>query len=444
MKRAEKATIVEPDEAPEEEQELPVLIEAPVVESAASDEPAPPSGPVGLVAAQDAGAAPRRSQPAKREPSSVGEDGGEVELSYLDEGLSELAEHRREQGLGTHAGIMAVFILGLGGLVIGLIAAFAAYGPETLWAIYLSAGVGWGAGMILALVGVTSVYWGGESDARASGLKTDTMIRDCLRAPGFGTRGRLAGAFALAFLSLAVHVVVRILWRLAVLCTSWPIEGRWTIVGLSILIELLFLAYVLGVFVEIVRTSMARPGHESRSHFLTVFGSGIRALGAVALYVFPLVTLPLIPFGFLALGTSYGNGAYSLRWAWWGALRRPAQLVILWLMLWLWGSVLGVGAAIAALGATVLARVAPELPGYHGEVVRMLVYAGHVAVLSVAAAVFLCAMFRCVGVFGRHNRDVVAELPKRMSILGVILMLGGLVIAGLIVYQAVFPLDAGP
>ena len=436
---AGQAAVIEEDEAPDED--LPVLVEAPqepapVVEAVLPADEEPPADPIHVVTTEHVPPPPQQPQPAK--PGAVAaDDGGEVDLSYFEDSLSELAEQRREQALGTHSGIMAVFVLGLVGMVIGLATAIAV--SEALWAVYLSAGVGWAAGMILALVGVTSVYWAGESDSRAPGLKADTMVRDCLRAPGFGTSGRLAGALGLAIVSLFVQVVVRILWRLAVLNTSWPTEGRWAIVALCIVIELLFLAYVLGAFVEIVRKSVARPGYDTGSSFLTAFASGIRALGVMALYVFPLVTLPLVPFGFLALGTSYGNGAYSLRWAWSSAKRRPAQLVLLWLMLWLWGAVLGVAAAVAALVAAVLTRLAPELEGYHGEVVRMLVYAGQVAVLSVAAAVFLCAMFRCVGIFGRHNRDVVVELPKRMSIFGLLLMLGGLVIAGLIVYQAVHP-----
>ena len=443
VKQAEQATVVEPDEALEEE--LPVLIEAPpapapAVESSFADteEPPPPAEGIAAVSATDAVPPPRTPPPDKPDPSSGGAD-GELELSYLDDGLSDLAEQRRKQALGAHSGIMSVFILGLVGMVIGLVAAVAVYGSESLWAVYLSAGAGWAAGMILALVGVTSVYWVGESDSPDAGPKADTMVGDCLRAPGYGTTGRLSGALGLAFISLVVHVVVAILWRLAVLSTSWPLEGRWGVVAVCIVIELLFLAYVLGVFVEIVRTSAARPGHGRPSGFLTAFGSGIRALGVVALYVFPLVTIPLIPFGLLALGSSYGNGAYSLRWAWSSARRRPAQLVILWLMLWLWASALTVAAAIAVLGAAILRGLAPELSGYHGEVVRMLVYAGQMALLSVGAAVFLCAMFRCVGVFGRRNRDLVAGLPERMSIFGTLLMLGGLTIAGLIVYQIVHP-----
>ena len=210
------------------------------------------------------------------------------------------------------------------------------------------------------------------------------------------------------------------LWALTIVAVSgdWDPSLRGTLAVLGLLAEFLFVGYFLGVCVEIVRGALAGgdppPGVGSFNPLRT-FVSAAQGVSLAALYVLPVLTLPLLPLGIVSLAHADGLGAANLPWARRAAVRRPAQLAVLWLMLMLWAAALACVSVLLIWVGHQFVTAIPDSPTYTDVMVAGVGYAAMALVFSVAGAVLVCAMFHCIGVFGRENRDMISSAPKRAT-----------------------------
>ena len=349
---------------------------------------------------------------------------------------------RQEHALETRAGVNTVFLFGLIGMAAGFSAGWIFFRQNGVLAAYVGSGLGWVAGFVLALIAVASVERTDDADAPKPPAPPDPIVGDCLQAMDYGTAST-AGIFLLVIFSLGAQLSVAILWRLIAQFPSWPAEACWTVAAVCALIEFLFAAYALRVCLDIVKNCIAGSAcapSMPRGGFLLMLGTGVRGAGLLMLYVLPLVTIPLLPLGILALAHSDGAAAFDLRWARRAALQRPAQLVMLWLMLLMWGAVMAAVMAVVVLGGSALDRlVGPAQEGYQGETIFMALHAAWVTALSVIGAILGCAMFHCIGIFGKQNPQLLAILPKKASRLTIGFIMAAMVVSGTVVVLLLLP-----
>jgi len=137
----------------------------------------------------------------------------------------------------------------------------------------------------------------------------------------------------------------------------------------------------------------------------------MRVLGVCVFYVLPVVTLPLLPLGLLALAYANDARAYNLLWAGRWAIRRPRELAILWLVVLIWGAALALAVAVIVTLTYKAVAIAPAQRAWGAVMLSVGIRAIGWAAIGVAATVFSIAVFRCVGLFGRFNREVLSTLP---------------------------------
>jgi hypothetical protein len=146
-----------------------------------------------------------------------------------------------------------------------------------------------------------------------------------------------------------------------------------------------------------------------------LFEYGVIGLGMLVLYALPLITLPLLPLGLLALTCSEDTRPFDIRWAFRAARLFPRQLATLWALLVLWCGLLGAAAWGVHRGSESLMR---HVAAHSGGSLTVEILAAAVGVLGALAAalvgcVFLCVLFRCVGLLGRYYPEILESLPEK-------------------------------
>lgn len=177
----------------------------------------------------------------------------------------------------------------------------------------------------------------------------------------------------------------------------------------------------------------ALPRFDLRELFLMA----LKGLGISVVYILPVVTIPLLALGWLALAYCNDDRAFDLLWAVRAAVKRPGQLLLLWLILA--GYLLLGGLALIALALVGGMVVAPatawcaEHLGVGLAVVAWIAMLIPVVLLLLATLLMLvCILFRCVGMLGRHNPELLRSLPEDRNrakamcfvIVGVVLSVG--------------------
>jgi len=179
--------------------------------------------------------------------------------------------------------------------------------------------------------------------------------------------------------------------------------------GLGALLFMALAWMVLGYFLSAFRDAVVvalEGGHENPPvpdfKLRGTLEMGLRGLGLMFVYVFPIVTLPLLPLGMLGLGCTLDYRAYDLRWAMQAARRVGWRLLVVWVCLLGWAAMLLAFdvCLVYMVRAVVAASMGWFVPTGLAVVVAALLNAIAVATVGNAA-------FRCAGLLGRHRPEIV-------------------------------------
>lgn len=153
------------------------------------------------------------------------------------------------------------------------------------------------------------------------------------------------------------------------------------------------------------------PDWDLRELYMT----GVRGIGIILLYVVPVITLPLLPLGLMALAYTNDGRAYDVFWAFRAAGRRPGALVMCWLILLLWLAGMAAGVFVVVLGMLALIG-ALMLGGGCMEILLGFLLALCIGgVIASVGVMFIMAQFRCVGMLGHHFPDLLESLPAERN-----------------------------
>jgi hypothetical protein len=335
--------------------------------------------------------------------------------------------------LGHRPATAMIFVLGLVGLGTGLAAGIKLFPEQLVLAAYVGAGVGWMGGFTFGtLLVLGAEQAGGKSrcpvchteypaDAvecavcgcQSLGPAPDPLAIECLHAGSYAVSNPSGLLPPVALGVLATGMVSAFLE----LQSAYPKESaQWApfFIGLGVLaIYVVFsnwMAFLLSAaapppaHVNLPRKAPKAPHVAS----IDTLGAGLWGLAALAVYVGPLVTIPLLPMAMLMLSGPGRNQALNplrgARAVW----RHLKGFVVLWmfLMMWLAGGVLA-GVLVKVLYDVRLSL--PHVGGFAEGALRVMLAGFAAAAFGVVAAIFGLAMFRCLCAFGKYNASA---LPR--------------------------------
>jgi hypothetical protein len=183
----------------------------------------------------------------------------------------------------------------------------------------------------------------------------------------------------------------------------------------SVATSLVLGGYFLRYFLDVLYNSVGKvdqppdvPGFKLKELFVT----GLKGWGILVVYILPIVTLPLLPLGLLALAVTDDGRAYNLRWAFVQAWRSRNPLTVLWGMMILWTLLAAALAVVVYLSfhfAMAYFETADIAGGFIQFGLAILRGMGLVAV----GGLWMTAIFRCAGIMGRHFPAIVESLPEK-------------------------------
>jgi hypothetical protein len=216
-----------------------------------------------------------------------------------------------------------------------------------------------------------------------------------------------------------------------------PLGRSLVLAAISAPVYLIVGGFLLRFYLDVVTSSLegvdqapGLPTFNVRESFL----AGLKGLGILAVYVFPIVTIPLLPLGLLALAYSDDDRAYNVLWATRAALKRPAQLLTLWPLVLMW-----TGAATLAMELySVLNVSVSRLAASTGVLGTLVIFLAGGVVIATLIVMFLAVIFRCIGMLGRHNpvlTDMLPDCDSTMTTVGFVA--GGVILSSVVVYLVI-------
>ncbi|MFB3891968.1 MAG: hypothetical protein ACE15C_08085 [Phycisphaerae bacterium] len=389
-------------------------------------------------------AEPAGYEPAVKEYATAADDAGrpadsEIRFSETLDDLGLLDQTRStaapapptatDKALETRLGGAIIFVLGSLGIAGGLAAGLVLYPGQPLLAAYIGGAVGWVAGFTLAFLLVLSaergegkvqcpvcrnVYPADTEVCRWCGAELaapaiSPLASDCLRAGSYATSNLIGVFWLVAMLVIAQLAAAGV--RLAIDTPSLVPPSETAVQAaliaaaavIAFLVYCFWMRYLLNASSETLARSTRAPDAGGVWQFKSIV-LGVKGLIVLVMYVVPLFTLPLLPLGMLFLSSPGKVRPMRLgavvRTAW----QRARDFTIMWLILLVWLA----GAALAVAAFVVLYRLTdliPPIEGAAGTTLSMIVSAAATAVAGAIAGVFGLAVFRCIGLFGRHNAE---------------------------------------
>lgn len=284
------------------------------------------------------------------------------------------------------------------------------------------------------------------SAARSAPSTVGDFLASCVGAAGYGAKS-LGVCFKLILCICGINVLFSIAAFLIGLSSSGKSENGELLLTIGWLaVSLIISGYLLRFYMYAVTSSLqgtnlppTLPPFSIPELMLTA----LKGLGVAVVYIIPIVTLPLLPLGYLALAQTNDGRAYDLVWAFRAAVKRPGRLAILWVVLTM-HIVVGLIIAFviymlaALIGSVVLAAIAKSLElSPVGQLVLALPFALVIVLLFFAMLEGVaCTCFRCVGLLGRCTPELLSMLPKRSNTLKSL----GFLAAGIAISVAVWGL----
>ncbi|HET6428804.1 MAG TPA: hypothetical protein VFJ30_10365 [Phycisphaerae bacterium] len=240
------------------------------------------------------------------------------------------------------------------------------------------------------------------------------FVGDCFASLGWGIRNMpnvliLLIAYSLVGAGLGVVVVL----SGAVLVQTVPGVG---LLGFLVLMFYLVMGgYVLRYLLDI--TDSAAEGYKDtvpapRWEFGSQMGIAVKWIGLLFVYVYPIVTIPLLPLGIMALAHTGDGRAFDLIWAIRAACKRPGRLIGLWCILLLLGLIgMIVLLLVGAAGLAIAGEARSSGPGTGDRTLWGVVTFVMLAVMAVLFFSVACVAHRCIGLLGCHDSRLLAMLP---------------------------------
>ena len=338
-----------------------------------------------------------------------------------------------------------LFTIGLLGMSAGLVAGVMSFALHPVLGAYAGASVGWIAGFVFAFLVVLAadrehpdkvrcalcrnVFPAGTATCRFCGsslLEADfpTLTVSCMRVGPYA----LSNLTSVYWLSMLVVGGYLLYVGAGYLLQEFPGQvGPWELplFGFCGIIGLLILAGWVQFFVRAIAGTLFE--HDKAPDVLKHLGVkdmlvGFTGLGAVALYVAPILTMPLFPLGLISLSASQKGEAFDLLRSAKTAWRQAKNYANLWLLMLLWvaGSAFAVSLAWMGFGL-IKDLVDPIADVSSKELLLVVLNAAKVGFCSAIVCIFGLAVSRCIGLFGRQN----AALFRRGEAPGPAPMTGG-------------------
>jgi len=272
-----------------------------------------------------------------------------------------------------------------------------------------------------------SVTAGAAAEQDAPGDPGQLAV-DCFKAIAYGA-SNFNSIFILVMCAIFLSMLLGIAYQFFAAFLFVHPAGRLILGVMSVCVYTIMGGYYQRFFLDTVIGSLegadqapAVPSFNISQMFVT----GLKGLGVAFVYVLPIFTLPLWPLGTLAWGYSDDLRCFDVTWALRAAARRPAQLLVLWLILLIWLAVMVV--ALAALWFLMKMMIAAMIAamGCFGLLIGLPIA---VALITVVAVMFTTVIYRCVGMLGRHNPILTDMLPAQAGPA----MTAGVIIGGVVV-----------
>ena len=299
---------------------------------------------------------------------------------------------------------------GLAGMLVGLAAGAAWMQTRPLLGALAGAGIGWVCGFIFAFLLASTAEAPDAPDATPA---LSPMAAGCLHAGAYARSGA-GNVFLLAIILTAAYLLLAGLDRLLLEFPDDLGPRIPTLIAVASLTGFLVLGYWMEFFATVMTDTV---GGSSASPSLPglfpprFLATGIKVLLVLAVYVAPVVTLPLLPLGLLWATCPARVGAFGPIRNTRLALRNAREFVVLWMFLLLWAAAL-VLAVVVAIGLHRLTEVFPQTTG-SGAVILSMTFQGILtAVIGAAAGLFGLAMFRCLGLFARQLHETARGAPN--------------------------------
>ncbi len=358
-------------------------------------------------------------------PELTADDSDELESIFEDDDITQTnapQELAGGEGLISAEKVSAfIFITGYALMALGLLAGMILGWGEigsVIMGMYIGGSAGWLGGFLVAFV----IIAGQQKDASAiqcpacghvtrdsetcghCGLPLTTrnlhpITAGCLASGRFAIKNK-ATALSLIFPTILAYIVYAVPTHLLKLFDGpWKVE-QYLLLTLQILVLFFVYSNWMSLLLAAVHASRGKavvikkaPWFWQRDGLI----AGLRGLGAIIIYVLPLITIPLLPLGLLAISSRNKIRVRDLKYHINFAKAHTQEIALLWLFMLMWGSGLFLGCVIVE-GIDQITHYIP----HHNKsdifvacgFLRVILYAGTIGIFSLA-------MFRCVGEFGQ-------------------------------------------
>ena len=348
---------------------------------------------------------------------------------------SESVEMAGESVLASKTVAAIPFIVGIVTMPIGLVVGVYLFQSHAVLAAYAGAWLGWIAGMAFGFL----VVFGAEGDTlrkvRCSvcgnvfpfGTKTCALCGSPLSAVPLNPLAKKclsAGSYALSagagIYWMAMSLVIAVLGILGVrylptALPNWHVAVWLALAGLSGWFALAVLCYWMAFVRQVIRDGLSpqyTPAKVPSFWSLRNLSGGLKGLALAVLYVLPVCTFPLMPLALLSLEDARSKGPIGPITALRRLSRHIRDYALLWLflLLWLGGLALAVVVTQAAIG--VIKGMLPAMTGVSSGVVLLIVHAVTAGLMGAVVCIFIVAMSRCVGAFGRETIRSAGDVPS--------------------------------
>lgn len=258
---------------------------------------------------------------------------------------------------------------------------------------------------------------------------TGSYLRSCIGAARYVLKTAPAGLVLVAGAGLLHGLVM----TAAVLCAGEGGGRCYLSAGLAGIAVLAAAGYFGRFCVGVIEGTLR--GREAAklpsANPISTLLSAAKLIQLAAVYVVPLVTLPLLPVGLLALACTGDRRAWDVPRTARSAGRCAEDLALLWLMILPAAGLAAIaGVVLMRLVGSLAAAVSARMPAGWSEPVRISVLSAGAMIPAAVVVVLSVALCRCVGMLGRHNAELV-RLPRglKRSAAGAVCLLAGLVVS---------------
>ena len=334
--------------------------------------------------------------------------------------------------LGSRSVAATVLVLGMLGMAVGVFSGIMLAADMPIVGAFIGAGVGWVAGFSLGILLVFVIDKGGSERVRcsicgevisaaadackwcgspASTMSVSPLTSYCLAAWSYA-RGNMSCLIGLAALAMLVYLLAAAAYHLPRLFPAQLDRWQPVLIGVAALVGLFALGYWMRYLLSVIARTIKGANEAPEApplNPLADIAAAIRSLAVLTVYAGGMLALPLLPLGLLSMGAPGRRSALGLPWAVRTIGKLIGDYVVLWLLILLWLAFMALGVVLVE-ALFRLRSLLPAIEGHTQLIVQELLSAIKVMLTSVVVGMFLVAVFRCIGLFGRIN--AAALLPQ--------------------------------